>query len=110
MFEQRALEHLLGQGLRLLERNWHCRFGEIDLIMNDGDTLVFVEVRKRGSAQFGGAAASITATKLSKISASASLYLTKFQTTPPCRIDAVIFDSASASRLAEPTWMKNISQ
>ena len=47
-------------GLRCLARNYRCRLGEIDLIMQDGDTVVFVEVRQRRSARFGGAAASIT--------------------------------------------------
>lgn len=58
--EDAALEHLQKNGLRLAERNFRCKGGEIDLIMQDRGTLVFVEVRKRNDARFGGAAASIT--------------------------------------------------
>jgi len=61
MAEAAAEEFLSGRGLRLLERNYRCRFGELDLVMRDGETLVFVEVRYRGSNSFGGAVASITA-------------------------------------------------
>jgi Holliday junction resolvase-like predicted endonuclease len=53
--EDRALAHLRAQGLTLLERNFLCKAGEIDLILMEGPTLVFVEVRRRGSARFGGA-------------------------------------------------------
>ena len=53
--EQQALLHLQQAGLRLIQRNFLCKGGEIDLIMQDGGSLVFVEVRKRASAQFGGA-------------------------------------------------------
>src|SRR5690606_30257949 len=56
--ETRAALWLQGQGLRVLERNLLCRAGEIDLVALDGDVLVFVEVRHRGSASHGGAAAS----------------------------------------------------
>lgn len=109
-FEQRALEHLRSQGLTFIERNWKCRFGEIDLVMQDGATLVFVEVKKRGSSLFGGASASITTAKLSKLTASVEIYISRFNKTPACRIDAVVFDSAAAAGLAAPTWIKNISQ
>jgi putative endonuclease len=61
--EARAIEHLESCGLRLLERNFRCRGGEIDLVMLDGETLVLVEVRSRTSAAFGGAAASVNARK-----------------------------------------------
>ena len=47
--EDAALAHLLGQGLALVDRNFRCRGGELDLVMRDGATLVFVEVRKRAS-------------------------------------------------------------
>lgn len=65
--ERSAERFLLQRRLVLLQRNYHCRFGEIDLIMEDGGTLVFVEVRLRGSAVFGGAAASITSFKQAKL-------------------------------------------
>jgi putative endonuclease len=58
--ESRAEAFLKTQGLTLVARNWRCRFGEIDLVMQDGSTLVFVEVRLRSRSDFGGAAASVT--------------------------------------------------
>ncbi len=61
--EDQALHFLLGQGLKLKQRNYTCRLGEIDLILLEGATLVFVEVRMRSSRSFGGAAQSITATQ-----------------------------------------------
>ncbi len=59
--ESLAAAFLQQRGLKLVERNYRCRFGEIDLVAREGKTLVFVEVRMRTSARFGGAAASITA-------------------------------------------------
>ena len=58
--EDRALAYLLRQGLQLRTRNFRCKGGEIDLIMNERETLVFIEVRKRSSMRYGGAAASVT--------------------------------------------------
>jgi putative endonuclease len=57
--EEAAARHLESHGLRLLERNYRCRGGEIDLVMLDGTTLVLVEVRLRTTRDFGGAAASV---------------------------------------------------
>ena len=56
--EQLALEHLERHGLKLLARNYRCRMGEVDLIMRDGASLVFVEVRLRGKGAFASAAGS----------------------------------------------------
>jgi hypothetical protein len=58
--EERALQHLLARGLRLRERNFRTRAGEIDLIMQQGDALVFVEVRYRRSRDFGSAVETVT--------------------------------------------------
>lgn len=77
--------------------------GEIDLIMRDGKTLVFVEVRKRDSARFGGAAASISRQKQSRLERAISLYLSTLPTTPACRVDAVLFDAGG-----KPSWVKDI--
>jgi putative endonuclease len=66
--------------------------GEIDLILEDRGTLVFVEVRLRGNANFGGAAASITAHKQNKLVRAAQHYLQRQPTQPPCRFDAVLLD------------------
>ena len=61
--EDAALRYLQQQGLRLVQRNFLCKLGEIDLVMQEGESLVFVEVRQRAAGRFGGAAASITPAK-----------------------------------------------
>jgi putative endonuclease len=90
--EDLALAFLQSQGLDLKARNFTCRLGEIDLIMNDRSTIVFVEVRKRSSEAFGGAAESITARKRDKLIATARFYLARLRDLPPCRFDAVLVD------------------
>ena len=99
--EDRAADYLVGQGLRLVARNWRCRGGEIDLILRDGDSLVFVEVRARKSAAFGGAAASITTTKQARLIHAARLYLASQTRLPPCRFDALLFEGDAL------TWLKD---
>jgi putative endonuclease len=77
--EDRALAYLKRQGLVAVERNYRCKGGEIDLIMRAADdTLVFVEVRKRGGRGFGGAAASITLTKQRRVLHAASITLPRW--------------------------------
>lgn len=102
--EQLAARFLLGQGLKLLMRNYSCRHGEIDLIMQDKNTLVFVEVRLRSRAHFGGAAASINTAKQGRLIHTAQHYLATLSYTPPCRFDALLFDSLENDR---PEWIKN---
>jgi putative endonuclease len=99
--EDAAADYLRKQGLCLVERNWRCKGGEIDLIMQDGKTLVFVEVRARSSSKFGGAAASITAAKQARLVHAAQLYLTGLKSQPPCRFDAVLFDGPSLDWLRD---------
>ena len=91
-WEQFALKHLCRQGLQLVERNFSCKCGEIDLIMRDGAALVFVEVRQRQGRAHGGAAASITPAKIRRIVGAAQTYLQRFAQMPPCRIDVVAID------------------
>jgi putative endonuclease len=90
--EDLALAFLQSQGLGLKARNFSCRLGEIDLVMNDRDTIVFVEVRQRSTDAFGGAAESITARKRDKLVATARFYLARLRDLPPCRFDAVLVD------------------
>ena len=90
--EDTAAAYLEARGLKTVTRNYHCRFGEIDLVMRDGRTLVFVEVRARRSAAYGGAAASITAAKREKIIAAARHYLSGRSPLPACRFDAVLIE------------------
>lgn len=92
--EDLALSYLQSQGLRLKARNYACRLGEIDLVLLDGATLVFVEVRQRSHRSFGGAAESITARKRDKLLAAARHYLSGQRDLPACRFDAVLVDGA----------------
>ena len=64
--EVAALQFLLRHGLSLITKNYRCQYGEIDLIMEDGNTLVFIEIRYRQNVKFGGRASSITAKKQKK--------------------------------------------
>ncbi|MDP2431635.1 MAG: YraN family protein [Pseudomonadota bacterium] len=88
--EQAAADYLTARGLKLVARNYHCRGGEIDLILQDGGSLVFVEVRERAGTGFGGAAASITAGKQARIRLAAQHYLSRHNLDLPCRFDAVL--------------------
>ncbi|SMF03953.1 YraN family protein [Pseudogulbenkiania subflava] len=101
--EDRALAFLQQQGLRLVERNWQCKGGEIDLVMRDREYWVFVEVRHRADQRFGGAAASITPAKLRKLTLAAGVYLSSRGIDAPCRFDAVLSHGNGA-----PEWLKNI--
>lgn len=103
--EAKALQYLQQRGLILLERNYSCRFGEIDLIMRDGKTLVFVEVKARSGSGFGGTAQAITASKIAKLSATAQFYLSQIRPTPPCRFDAVLLQGKAPATIE---WLQNI--
>ncbi len=99
--EDQALTYLQQQGLHLLERNFRCKGGEIDLIMQDGKVLVFVEVRMRSDSKFGGAAASVGSAKQKRLIIAAQIYLQRHSMPPPCRFDVIAFDDK------EMTWLKN---
>ena len=73
--ENQACEYLQKKGLRLIERNYRCRQGEIDLVMSDADTIVFIEVRYRSNPAFGSAAESVDRRKQSKLIVTATHYL-----------------------------------
>jgi len=97
--EDRALAHLVASGLKLLARNYRTPGrggGEIDLVMRDaGGTLVFVEVRQRAGRAFGGAAASVSATKQRRIIFAARHYLMRLAQQPPCRFDVVSVEAGA---------------
>ena len=74
--EQLAVEHLQGLGLRIVARNWRCRYGELDVIAAEGaDILVFVEVKTRTGDRFGGVAEAVTPQKVRRIRRLAGLWL-----------------------------------
>jgi putative endonuclease len=99
--EDQALAHLQQQGLMLIMRNFRCKTGEIDLIMRDQQTLVFVEVRKRAPGSLVSAVDSITPAKQRRVWLTAQFYLQRFATPPACRIDVVAIDGR------EVIWLKN---
>ena len=101
--EAQAAAFLRQQGLVITARNYRCRFGEIDLIARDGETLVFIEVRMRNSNAFGGAAASITPSKQAKLLRTARHYLSGCRQLPVCRFDAVLIIGSH-----RPEWLKNV--
>ena len=102
--EKTAAHFLQQQGLKLLQQNYRCCFGEIDLILQDGATLVFAEVRMRRRADFGGAGASIDAAKQARLIRAAQHYLATLGYTPPCRFDAVLLQSTDDKGLE---WVKD---
>ncbi|MBS1199123.1 MAG: hypothetical protein H6R18_2908 [Proteobacteria bacterium] len=101
--ENLAAEYLQEQGLKLVERNFRVRGGEVDLICRDGKVLVFVEVRLRRSKDFGGAAASIGAGKQARLILAARHYLMRVPECD-CRFDCVLLDRLEKSAVE---WIKN---
>ncbi|MDI3263193.1 MAG: YraN family protein [Fulvimonas sp.] len=97
-FEQQAWTALERAGLVLLARNYTSRYGEIDLIARDGDSVVFVEVRQRAGAAHGDAAASVTPAKQARLIRTARLWLAAHpeHAWRACRFDVVSFDGAAA--------------
>ena len=90
-WESRAEHYLRKNGLKLLQRNFRCRLGEIDLVMRDGETLVFVEVRFRSTSRYGSGAESITARKRQRLIRAAGIYLHCYPNCAklPCRFDVL---------------------
>ena len=102
LWERQALAYLQRQGLRLVEANFRCKGGEIDLVMRDGDALVFVEVRQRADRAHGGAAASISPAKIRRLVHAAQLYLQRLPSLPCCRFDVVAIDGEQLE------WLRNV--
>ena len=103
MAEALCAQFLQRAGLRILARNWRCRHGEIDLVAQEGETLVFAEVRLRSDARFGGAAESITAAKRGRIVAASRWYLAGRRESP-CRFDVLLLDGLDGRRIR---WLRN---
>lgn len=100
--ERKAQQFLRRQGLRHVDTNYRCQGGEIDLIMRDADTLVFVEVRLRTHQGFGGALASIGYKKQQRLQRAAQHYLQRYKWHGPCRFDAVGLDGQDRIE-----WVRN---
>lgn len=105
--EHRARTYLEKRGLTLLTQNYRSRLGEIDLIMQDQDNLVFVEVRYRYREAFGSGAESVDRRKQSKLIACAQDYLQRHPkiADQPCRFDVVSIGGPDAHR--EIDWIRN---
>ncbi|WP_456444676.1 YraN family protein [Thiolapillus sp.] len=103
--ESLACRWLESQGLVLQARNYRCRAGEIDLIMEDGETLVFVEVRYRSHPGYGSAAESVTPAKQLKLLRTAQHYLQQLPHTPPCRFDIIGIEPEQPVQ-----WIRNALQ
>ena len=97
--EHDAERFLERRGLAIVARNYRTRFGEIDLVARDGETLVFVEVRLRSSARFGGGVESIGEAKRRRIVAAALHYLMGVRPQPPCRFDVVTLEGEDTAWL-----------
>ena len=107
-FEDQARKYLEKQGLRLLKTNFRSRFGEIDLIMRDRDTICFIEVKYRKSMAYGGAACSVPLSKQRKIVKTALYYLAARRklVNRPLRFDALLIQRQSdgSNRI---DWVRN---
>ncbi|KAF3997171.1 YraN family protein [Glaciimonas immobilis] len=112
MAEDAALHYLLQRKLVLVERNFSCKGGEIDLIMlesgksprsteDPSDSLVFVEVRHRADQRHGGAAASVTVSKQRRLIIAAQHFLQRYRQPPACRFDVIAMDGDAIE------WIKN---
>ena len=106
--EELARLHLQQHGLKLLAQNWSCRRGELDLVMLDVDTVVFVEVRYRRHSAWGGAVESVDARKREKLTRAAMHFLQRESrwAKHPCRFDVIAInaDGNSTPRL---NWIQN---
>jgi len=108
MTENLAANYLIQQGLIEITRNFNCRLGEIDLIMQEQQTIVFIEVKYRKKSNFGGAISAISNSKQNKLQKTATLYLQKQQLNAyntPCRFDVIALEG----NLSQPhiCWIKN---
>ena len=93
--EDIAKQFLIKQGLTIAEQNFHCRFGEIDIIAKHQQQVIFIEVKYRQQANFGGAINAISASKQEKIKKSARIYLQQQQLNEyntACRFDVIAVD------------------
>jgi len=109
-WESKAMLWLEQQGLSQCQRNFHCRMGELDLIMREQDTLVFVEVKYRSRTDFGSALESISWHKQQRLIRTAEFFLIKNPqfSQLPCRFDVIAIEANNNEPGKEEiTWLKN---
>lgn len=107
--EQKASRWLKDQGLELVQSNYRCRLGEIDLVMNHGPLLVFVEVRYRRRIDYGGAVASVDRRKQKKLRLAAAHFLAHNlrHSQRRCRFDVIAAQANANSATIHWTWIRD---
>jgi putative endonuclease len=106
--ETLAQQYLTDQGLSIIDKNFHCRFGEIDIIATDQASIIFIEVKYRKKNDFGGAISAVSVKKQQKVTKSARIYLQQQQLNEyntACRFDVVAIDGSIEEN--NITWIKN---
>jgi putative endonuclease len=106
--ENVACQYLETQGLTLVERNYRCRSGELDLVMRDGSYLVFVEVRCRRDKRYGMPAETVTKIKQKRLIRAATHYLQYHHLDVPCRFDIIAVTQVNGKLRLE--WIQNAFQ
>lgn len=107
-WELYAQQYLIAQGLIFVDKNYHCRQGEIDLIMKDDNSLIFIEVKFRKNNHFGGAISAVTHNKQQKIIKTATFYLQQHQLNEyntACRFDVIAIEGDI--KHPKINWLKN---
>jgi putative endonuclease len=107
LFEDLALAHVQAAGLVLVERNFLCRHGEIDLVMREGEVVVFVEVRYRRGGGFGDGIDSVGAGKRARLVRAASAWLAAHprMASHPCRFDVLAIGGDAGAPAVD--WRRN---
>ena len=105
-YENLVAEYLKTQGYEILEKNYRCRIGEIDLIAKEGETLVFVEVKYRRSSEAGDPAEAVDARKQARILRTARYYMTRYHISEdtPCRFDVVAVLGSNVRLIRDAFW------
>jgi putative endonuclease len=106
--EDLACQYLKEQGLILIERNYRCRCGELDLIMRDGAQLVFVEVRYRRNHRYGTPAETVTRLKQVRLLRAAARYLQSRHSNAPCRFDVIAITERQGKSTLQ--WIRDAFQ
>ena len=105
--EELAAEFLSKQGIEIIERNYHTKFGEIDLIGFDKSTIIFIEVKLRNNDNFGTPVEAVTQTKLKRIYKSALLYISENESNYDYRFDVIAISKDDINRCYHLEWLKN---
>ena len=105
--EKLAAEFLAKQGVEIIERNYHTKFGEIDLIGFDKSTIIFIEVKLRNNDNFGTPVEAVTQTKLKRIYKSALLYISENESNYDYRFDVIAISKDNINRCYHLEWFKN---